>query len=183
MKRARLGAPAKLFLVRLVIPLLAMCGLALGLTASASATTARPGARAAVSITSVQPVVFNCPGHQGLVKPSTLIITCADGNTYLSHLTWTSWAAGLASAKGVLEENDCTPYCAAGHFHAYPAVVILWGNAAVKNHLGEHAYAHMTLILTGTRPRYYDYPDHKWVTEPQTQTSALLTSPGALSPL
>jgi hypothetical protein len=40
----------------------------------------------------------------------------------------------------------------------------------------------MTVILTGPRPRYYDYISRKWVTAPATQTSTLLTSPGALSP-
>ncbi len=40
----------------------------------------------------------------------------------------------------------------------------------------------MTEILTGPRPRYYDYATHKWVTAPVTQTSSLLTSPTALSP-
>jgi hypothetical protein len=167
------------YLLKLVIPVLALGALALGLTASASATPARP---AAAGGTSVQSVVFDCVGQHALVKPRTFIITCADGNTYLSRLAWTSWTSGLASATATLEENDCTPYCAAGHFHSYPALVILWGNAAVKNHPGEHSYTHMTVILTGARPRYYDYPDHKWVTEPQTQTSPLLTSPGTLSP-
>ena len=52
----------------------------------------------------------------------------------------------------------------------------------MKNHPGEHAYTHLTLILTGSRPRYYDYITRKWVTAPATQTSALLTSPGKLSP-
>jgi hypothetical protein len=166
-------------LLKLVVPALAVGALALGLTASASAAPARP---AAAGLTSVQSVVFDCVGQPALVKPRTFIITCADGNTYLSKLAWTSWTPGLASATATLEENDCTPYCAAGHFHAYPALVVLWGGSAVKNHPGERSYTRMTLILTGTRPRYYDYPEHKWVTEPQTQTSLLLTAPGSLSP-
>jgi hypothetical protein len=131
----------------------------------------------------VRTVVFDCPGHPApLVRPGTFVISCADANTYLGKLSWTSWTPGLASATGTLEENDCTPYCAAGHFHAYPAVVVLWGSTAVKNHPGEHSYTKMTVILTGPRPRYYDYISRKWVTAPATQTSTLLTSPGALSP-
>lgn len=93
-----------------------------------------------------------------------------------------SWTPGLASAAGTLEENDCTPNCADGHFHAYPALVILWGSTAVPNHPGERCYTMMTSILTGARPRYYDYARHKWVTAPVTQTSPLMTSPTALSP-
>jgi hypothetical protein len=180
MKRARLGT--------WVVSALAAGGLALGLSATASATTAHPGAgsapAAAVSAaTASQLVVFDCPGQaKALVKPRNFILTCADANSVLGKLSWTSWTPGVASATGVLAENDCTPYCAVGHFHSFPAVVILWGDTAVENHPGEHCYAKMTIILTGTRPRYYDYLTHKWVTTPVTQTTALITSPGALSP-
>jgi hypothetical protein len=180
MKRVRLGTWG--------VSVLAAGGLALGLSGSASATAAGPVVRsapaAAVSAAAAtQVVVFDCPGQaKALVKPRNFILTCADANSVLAKLSWTSWTPGVASATGVLEENDCTPYCAVGHFHSFPALVILWGDTAVKNHPGEHCYAKMTIILTGTRPRYYDYLTHKWVTAPVTQTSALITSPGALSP-
>jgi hypothetical protein len=175
MKHARVSA--------LVISALAAGALALGLTASAGAATAHPAAaKVSAGLTSVQTVVFDCPVQPAMVRPKTFIITCADGYTYLGKLAWTSWTPGLASATGALVENDCTPYCADGHFHSYPAVVVLWGNAAVKNHPGEHCYTKMTVILTGSRPRYYDYATHKWVTAPVTTTSTLLTSPGAVSP-
>jgi hypothetical protein len=176
MKRVRLGT--------WLVSVLAAAGLALGLSASASATAAHSAAATSVSATTApRIVVFDCPGQaKALVEPRNFILTCADANSVLGKLSWTSWTPGVASATGVLEENDCTPYCAAGHFHSFPALVILWGDTAVKNHPGEHCYAKMTIILTGTRPRYYDYLTHKWVTAPVTQTTALLTLPGALSP-
>jgi hypothetical protein len=168
MKRVRLGT--------WLVSVLAAAGLALGLSASASATSGS-------ATTAPRMVVFDCPGQaKALVEPRSFILTCADANSVLGKLSWTSWTPGVASATGVLEENDCTPYCAAGHFHSFPALVILWGDTAVKNHPGEHCYAKMTIILTGTRPRYYDYLTRKWVTAPVTQTTALITSPGALSP-
>ena len=71
-------------------------------------------------------------------------------------------------------QNDCTPYCAAGHFHRYPALVVLWGSKAVGS--GEHAYTKLTLILTGPRPGYDDSVHHKWVYAPVTQTFPLVTS-------
>ncbi len=160
----------------LVVPALAITGLTLGLAGSAHAIPTR------ASVTPAQTVVFDCPGQHALVRPKTFILTCADANSQLDNLSWTSWTPGLASATGMLEVNDCTPYCAAGHFHSYPAIVIFWGSQAVKNHPGERCYTMMTQILTGTRPRYYDYIHHKWVTAPVTQTSSLLTSPTALSP-
>lgn len=173
MKRVRLG----------IVSVLAAGGLALSLSGSASATTAHPVVRSGPAAAATVMVVFDCPGQaKALVKPRNFILTCADANSVLGKLSWTSWTPGVASATGVLSENDCTPYCAAGHFHSFPALVILWGDTAVKNHPGEHCYAKMTIILTGARPRYYDYLTHKWLTTPVTQTTALITSPGALSP-
>jgi hypothetical protein len=121
-------------------------------------------------------VVFDCPGQRALVRPKTIILTCADGNAYFAKLAWTSWTPGLASARGTLVLNDCTPYCAAGHFHSYPAIVVLWRSKAVPGYPGEHCYTKLTEILTGQRPRYYDAVHHKWVTAPMTQTMPLLTS-------
>ena len=172
MKRVSLGT--------WVVSVLAAAGLALGLSASASATAARPAttARPAAATVAARQVVFDCAGQpQALVKPRNFILTCADANSVLARLSWTSWTPGLASATGLLAENDCNPYCAAGHFHRFPAVVIFWGSAAVKNHPGQRCYTKMTIILTGARPRYYDYLTHTSVTAPVTQTSALITSP------
>jgi len=159
-----------------VVGVLAAAGLTLGSGSAAHATPTRPG------VSPAQTVVFDCPGQKAMVEPETFILACADGNAYFDKLSWTSWTPGLASAKGILVENDCTPTCVAGHFHGYPALVVFWGSKAVQNHPGEHCYTMLTEILTGPRPRYYDYAHRKWVTAPVTQTSPLLTSPTALSP-
>ena len=151
-----------------VVAALAVTGLILG--GSAQAAPARPAASPS------QTVVFDCPGQHALVRPKSFTLTCADGNAYFAKLAWTSWTPGLASAKGTLVLNDCTPYCAAGHFHRYPAIVVLWGSKAVKGHPGERCYTKLTEILTGQRPRYYDAVHLKWVTAPMTQTMPLLTS-------
>ena len=78
--------------------------------------------------------------------------------------------------------NSCSPSCVDGHFHAYPALLIFWGSALVKNHPSEHAYKMMTEILTGTRPRYYDYQTHKWVTEPDNPDQRPADQPRHLHP-
>lgn len=140
-----------------VVAALAVTGLILG--ESAKAAPARPAASPA------RIVVFDCPGQHALVRPSSFVLTCADGNAYFGKLSWTSWTPGLASAKGTLVLNDCTPYCAAGHFHSYPAIVVLWGSKAVQGHPGERSYTKLTEILTGSRPRHV----------PATQTFPLLT--------
>ena len=153
---------------------LAITGLTLtGLTLSGSAQAAPAHPAASPPRT----VVFDCTGQHALVRPKTIVLACADGNALVDRLAWTSWTPGLASARGTLVQNDCTPYCAAGHFHRYPALVVLWGGKAVKNHPGERRYTELTMILTGARPRFYDTVHHKWVTAPMTQTFPL--SPGA----
>ena len=143
-----------------------------GLTLSgpAQAAPAHPAAPAA------RLVVFDCPGQgqHAMVRPKSFVLACADGNSAVQKLAWSTWAPGLASAKGTLVQNDCTPYCAAGHFHSYPALVVLWGSKAIGH--GEHAYTRLTMILTGARPGYYDAVHHKWVYAPVTQTFPLVTS-------
>jgi len=141
-----------------------------GLTLSgpAQAAPAPPAAPAA------RLVVFDCPGQHAMVRPKSFVLACADGNSALQKLAWSTWASGLASAKATLVQNDCTPYCAAGHFHSYPALVVLWGSKAIGH--GEHAYTRLTMILTGARPGYYDAVHHKWVYAPVTQTFPLVTS-------
>jgi hypothetical protein len=145
------------------------------LSSSAQAAPARTASASA------QMVVFGCPGQHAMVRPKSFVLACADGNSALAKLSWTTWGPGLASAKATLVQNDCTPYCAAGHFHSYPALVVLWGSRAIGH--GEHAYTRLTMILTGSRPGYYDAVHHKWVYAPVTQTFPLLTSatplPGA----
>ncbi len=160
MKRARLGA--------LVFSLLAAGGLIAGVLA-----LALPGsANATPPVRTVRTVVFDCPGQPGMVRPRTFTVTCADGGILYDRLNWASWTPGRASASGLLEENDCTPDCAFGHFHAYPARVVLWGNTAVRNHPGEHCFTRMTITLTGARPKYA----HGLA--PKTQTIPLPTSQG-----
>lgn len=141
-----------------------------GLTLSgpAQAAPAHPAVPAA------RLVVFDCPGQHAMVRPKSFVLACADGNSAVQKLAWSTWAPGLASAKATLVQNDCTPYCAAGHFHSYPALVVLWGSKAIGH--GEHAYTRLTMILTGARPGYYDAVHHKWVYAPVTQTFPLATS-------
>jgi hypothetical protein len=156
------------FIAVLTLAAAALAITGLTLSGSAQAAPAHPAAPAS------RVVVFDCPGQHALVRPKNFVLACADGNSAFEKLAWSAWAPGLASAKGTLVQNDCTPYCAAGHFHRYPALVVLWGSKAVGS--GKHAYTKLTLILTGPRPGYDDSVHHKWVYAPVTQTFPLVTS-------
>lgn len=160
----------------------AAIGLAIGLVAqgggAAASTSAAAGrassahaATTALTASAAGPkfVLLGCD-NDAEVAPSG-ISNCGDGAAGLTRLHWTSWTSHLASGYGTYFLNDCTPTCVAGHFHTYPALVALWGSAAVKGHPSERKYTQMTLIFTGQRPPSYHEVNGKTViTHPVTLT-------------
>ncbi len=154
-----------------VIAVLAVigAGTGIGLAASAGAATRTTAVSATHTPTYV---IADCSELQ--VKPSSYILACADGNAGLEHLDWTTWSAKLASGYGTFYENDCTPTCVDGHFHTYPALVVLWGSGAVKGHPADRRYTEITLIFTTSkRPSVVFYKNGKaHYTYPVTQTFA-----------
>jgi hypothetical protein len=60
-----------------------------------------------------------------IVRPTSIVAACGDGNFYFTGLSWSTWSASGGSGAGTAHQNDCDPYCAAGHFHTYPATVRL----------------------------------------------------------
>jgi hypothetical protein len=81
--------------------------------------------------------------------PAQLMLACADGNYYLTHLTWKHWGKSLASASGTVRANDCKPYCAAGRFHSYPATVTVDRLTRCNS---AHYYARLTIVYANARP-------------------------------
>jgi hypothetical protein len=61
----------------------------------------------------------------GVTKPTKITLACADGNAILEHLRWSAWGSQTAQGSGVMDQNDCTPDCAAGDFKTYPVKVAL----------------------------------------------------------
>ena len=59
------------------------------------------------------------------VTPDNIVLACADGNSFLSQLTWTSWTSSSATGSGFYTHNTCTPNCAEGTFVSVPASVRL----------------------------------------------------------
>ena len=100
----------------------------------------------------------NC-GHL-VARPSEVVIACADANYVLAGLQWSSWGGSAARAVGHVRANDCTPYCAAGHFHSYPARVV----ADRPTRCGPtRIYLRLTIDFTGRRPTGYGASDvHTW---------------------
>jgi hypothetical protein len=74
----------------------------------------------------VTPVVPLCTQHTA-VAPKTWVLACGDGNYWLAGLRWHWWGGASATARGTAHQNDCRPYCAAGHFHASAVTVTVSG--------------------------------------------------------
>jgi hypothetical protein len=81
--------------------------------------------------------------------PKSLVLACADANYGLAGLTWHSWGHASAAATGKATANDCTPDCAAGHFHSYPASVSVSGLKACGK---ARYYSRLTITYPGKRP-------------------------------
>lgn len=96
-------------------------------------------------------VVLGCVGEP-LKHPHTYLLACGDGNNYLTSLQWSQWGTPTAHAFGTDVANDCLPYCAAGTFHEYPAVVTLSGAEPWQGHPGVERYTQITVEYPGARP-------------------------------
>ncbi|MGH2934178.1 MAG: hypothetical protein ACRDL2_06640 [Gaiellaceae bacterium] len=92
--------------------------------------------------------IWNCGPY--VSAPATFVITCADANYELTKLRWRGWGSARATAAGTAQANDCTPYCAAGHFHSYRM-------AAVADRLEScgkaRVYARLTITYSASRPK------------------------------
>jgi hypothetical protein len=94
-------------------------------------------------------VLTGC-SHQAHVRPAEVVFACADANFYATGLSWHHWGAGDAEATGVGHQNDCTPYCAAGHFHAYPLSVRL--SRPVQCVKGRREFSRLAWRFTVAKP-------------------------------
>lgn len=74
--------------------------------------------------------VSNC--GEVSAKPTGIVLACADANSALETLKWTTWNANSAKGTGVYSYNDCEPTCVAGHFHRYQVDVALLNPKTVK---------------------------------------------------
>ena len=159
-----------------IIPGVAAAAAALGFAVStATASTSHPASHSASRPATTRPTgvpkVYNCLHAQ--VRPGSFTLACADGNSYLAHLAWSSWTANSASGTGTQMINDCQPYCAAGKFRGYPADVTFWRGEPVPNHPGQRYFSRVTLRYPGARPPVSS--GGKQVNGPATWTGTLST--------
>jgi hypothetical protein len=93
-------------------------------------------------------VSLDCLGKP-VVKPSQVILACADGNAGVKKIAWLGWGRPTAAGVGTAFANDCSPNCAAGHVHTYRSVILLSGSQSCH---GEVAYRTATVAIVGEPP-------------------------------
>src|SRR3954452_1897403 len=91
------------------------------------------------------------PQDHAKFKPHHVLLACGDGSLYVNHIKWRSWGKKRARGHGRAHVNDCTPSCAQGRFHTYPARLKL--RHRVTCDVGpRHQFTHVRLIFSGQRP-------------------------------
>jgi hypothetical protein len=93
------------------------------LTLAAPLVASASGASSATSL-------YNCSTLTQ--RPREIVLTCADANLYVAHITWSSWSGASAHAKGTLHWNTCTPTCVAGAFKSKSISFVATGRRKVK---------------------------------------------------
>lgn len=56
-------------------------------------------------------------------RPSSIVLSCADGNYTLEDITWTSVESDNAQGTATAVVNDCDPTCAEGTFEEFEVTV------------------------------------------------------------
>lgn len=74
--------------------------------------------------------------------PASHLLSCADANSGLTRLRWTSWTDRRAVGTGVYRWNDCDPDCAGGTEHTAKATVVL---DRTRTQSGERVFTRATL--------------------------------------
>jgi hypothetical protein len=88
-------------------------------------------------------VIGNCSKAE--VRPSKLILACADANFYATVLRYRSYGGAVAVAQAVSHRNTCEPNCASGRFVSRAATVRL---SAIKRCDGRFYYTMATVSGT-----------------------------------
>lgn len=93
--------------------------------------------------------ITNC--NKATSRPKSVTLTCGDGNTVLSGLSWSSFGASNANASGTFKMNTCEPNCASGKVVSYPVSVKATSPRSCK--AGLRVYNKVTLKFTGRMPK------------------------------
>jgi hypothetical protein len=93
-------------MVRSWIPV-AVLAIAVGSGPAAVASASPAG-----TVAAAQSAVKDCGSGPALIRPGSMILTCADDGELAEHLAWSAWGPTRATASGIVAWRVCTPNCA-----------------------------------------------------------------------
>jgi hypothetical protein len=96
------------------------------------------------------PSFAGCFGTAPKVRPASVVVACRHKNFFLTGLKWSRWTTTGATARGTGHQNDCTPNCAAAHFHLYHVRVRLFRPETCKN--GQREFTRFTYHFVARKP-------------------------------
>jgi hypothetical protein len=98
------------------------------------------------------PAVKDCGTGPALVRPSSMILTCADDGELAGHLTWLSWTPARATATGTVTWHVCIPSCAASKRWEHTSADLTLTGPMSKP--GQRSlFTKLVLQVTGRTPR------------------------------
>ncbi|MGH2902484.1 MAG: hypothetical protein ACRDK7_02660 [Solirubrobacteraceae bacterium] len=104
----------------------------------------------AIAASAASPLkITNC--FHASSRPTSVTLTCGDGNTVLKGLKWSSFGGATAQAKGTFTIDLCEPNCAAGKAASFPVTVKASGRRSCKG--GLRVYNKLTLTFRGKSPK------------------------------
>jgi hypothetical protein len=93
------------------------------------------------------PAFAGCVPDAPQVRPSALLVTCADGTFFLAGLKWSRWGPDQAIAAGTAGRNSCVPDCRRGRVTARRIVVRLYRARICRN--GRREFTRFTFTFVG----------------------------------
>lgn len=87
---------------------------------------------------------------EGLYEPTTIDLTCGDGEEQTSDMTWSQWGSSNAVGHGTINEDSCIPDCANGKDVAYKVAVAL--SEPVKAADGKEYFTRVAVSFIGKSP-------------------------------
>ena len=133
---------------------IAASAMAIGVTTAGPSSTSS-GSSASVLTSNNGVKVITCTGAR-VVRPSTLIISCADANTLLTATHWSTWNAKGATGTTRFGMNLCTPYCAASPITYFPHSTVSL-SAPLTSHRATYFSQLVVHYVMGSARKTFDF--------------------------
>ena len=104
----------------LFVAIIVTAGVASGIAYATTSSSGKAGHGSPAALAaSSDAKVLTCQGTD-VIRPRTLVVTCADAYTQLTDTHWTTWTSSIAVGTTTFAMNLCKPYCTASKMSYFP---------------------------------------------------------------